>query len=209
MYKRLRIVVPAAQVLAFVAVPALKLAVHMRVLHVDYDPFRRVVLSVDYPIWTVFLALAVPLDRLLALWPRWLSGAVGAVLAALLLSGIALFWYLVVAEIEMRRQGKSMLRFSGWIKELLAVTVLLLFGAGAFTEAHRIGSIFFFGLPWHTLLSLPAAFPGEILGMLILSAWGVLFVALAIHDLISFLKGRARGTTSAGSSSAPGPGTGT
>jgi len=209
MYKRLRIVVPAVQVLAFVALPALKLAVHMRVLQVNYDPFRRVVLSVDYPIWTVFLAIAVLLARLMPALPGWLSVAVGAVLLAVLLLGIPLFWYLVVAEIEMRRHGKSMLRFSGWIKELLAVTVLLLFGAGAFIEAHRIWSIFFFGLPWHTLLSLPAACPGEFLSMLILSAWGVLFVALAIHDLITFLKGRAQGTTSAGSSSAPGPGTGT
>jgi hypothetical protein len=209
MYKRLRIVVPAVQVLAFVTVFALKLAVHMRVLHVHYDPFRRLVLSVDYPIWTVFLAIAYPLDRLMAASPGWLAGAVGAVFVALLLLGIPLFWYLVVAEIEMRRHGKSMLRFPGWVKELLAVTVLLLFGAGAFVEAHTIGSVFFFGLPWHTLLSLPAARPGEILNMLILTAWGVLFVALAIHDLITFLKGRARGTTSAGSSSGPGPGTGT
>jgi hypothetical protein len=207
MYKRLRIVVPAAQVLAFVAVPALKLAVHMRVLHVDYDPFRRVVLCVDYPIWRPFLAIAYPLDRLMAPWPGWLSGAAGAVFLALFLLGIPLFWYLVVAEIEMRRHGKSMLRFSGWTKELLAVTVLLLVGAGAFIEAHRVGS-HFFGLPWHTLLSLPTACPGEFLSMLILSAWGVLFVALAIHDLISFLKGRVRGATGAGSSSTPRAGTG-
>jgi hypothetical protein len=208
-YKSLKILVPTVQVLAFVAVPALKLAVHMGVLHVDYDPFRRLVLSVDYPIWTVFLTIAYPLDRLMPPLPGWLCVALGAVFLALLLLGIALFWYLVVAEIEMRRQGKSMLRFSGWVKELLAVTVLLLFGAGAFIEAHRIWSIFFFGLPSHTLLSLPAACPGEFLSMLILSAWGVLFVALAIHDLITFLKGRARGTTSAGSSSTPRAGTGT
>jgi len=207
MYKRLRIVVPAVQVLALVAVAALKLAVHMRVLHVDYHPFQQLVLSVDYPILTVFLAIAYPLDRWMFPLPGWLSGAVGAGFLGLLLLGISLFWYLVVAEIEMRRHGKSMLRFSGWAKELLAVTALLLFGAGAFIEAHRIGSIFFFLDWWHTLVSLAAAFPGEFLRMLIMSAWGVLFVALAIHDLISFLKGRAQGTTGAGSSSTPGAGT--
>jgi hypothetical protein len=209
MYKRLRIVVPAVQVLALVAVAALQLAVHKRVLHVDCDPFRRVVLSMDYPIWTVFLATAYPLTRLTVPLPGWLYVAEGAVLLAVLLLGIPLFWYLVVAEIEMRRHGKSMLRFSGWIKELLAVTVLLLFGAGAFIEAHTIGSVFFFGEAWSTLLSLAAARPGEFLSMLILTAWGVLFVALAIHDLITFLKGRAQGTTSAGSSFTPRAGTGT
>jgi hypothetical protein len=209
MYKRLRIVVPAVQALAFVTVFALKLAVHMQVLHVHYDPFRRLVLSVDYPIWTVILAIAVLLARLMPALPGWLSVAVGAVFVALLLLGIALFWYLVVAEIEMRRHGKSMLRFSGWIKELLAVTVLLLFGAGAFIEAHTIGSAFFFGEAWNTLLSLAAARPGEILNMLILTAWGVVLVGLAIHDLITFLKGRARSNTSAGSSSMSSTGMGT
>jgi hypothetical protein len=171
----------------------------MRVLHMDYDPFRRLVLSVDYPIWTVFLAIAYPLDRLMAPLPGWLSGAVGAVLVALLLLGIPLFWYLVVAEIEMRRHGKSMLRFSGWIKELLALTVLLLFSAGAFILAHAIARTI---LPqsWGGVsIFLVPAYACKLLSVLILTAWGIVLAGLAIHDLIALLKGEAPRASTAGS----------
>jgi hypothetical protein len=192
--KRLRIIVPAVQVLAFLGVFALKLAVHMRVVHLDYDPFRRLVLCVDYPVWTIFLAVAYPVDRLMAPTPRWLSGAVGTLFVALLLSAIPLFWYFVVAEVGMRAHGASMLRFSGWRKELLAVAILLLLGGRAFVEAYTAASAFFFLEAWDILLSLAIARWHETLCILILTAWGIVLTGVAIHDVIAFVRGRARGT---------------
>jgi hypothetical protein len=189
------------QVLACLAVFALKLAMHTRMVHMNYDPIWRLARSVNYPFWVVFLAIAYPINWLVS--PphpgEWLLVGEIAV-GVLFLSGVALFWYLVVAEIEMRRQGKSLLRFPGWFKELLAASIMLLLGAGAFMCAYVNG---------RTLLPEPArlvdlflapARTCEFLSMLILTAWGIVLVGLALHDLIAFLRGREHGATAARSS---------
>ncbi len=201
MYKRLKILVPAIQVLAYLALFALKLAVHMRVVRMDYGPLWELMRSVNYPFWVIFLAIAYPIDWLAPPSPKgqWLYVA-QFVVAALFLSGVGLFWYLVVAEIEMRRRARSMLRFAGRFKELLAVSITFLFGAGAFIWAYAIAWTI---LPqsWRAVyIFLVPAYACKLLSVLILTAWGIVLAGLAIHDLIAFLKGEAPRASTAGSS---------
>jgi uncharacterized RDD family membrane protein YckC len=191
-YRRLKILVPATQVLAYLALFALKLAVHMRVVRMDYDPLWGLLRSVNYPLWVVLLAVVYPVSWLVPPLPlgHWLYVGQFAVVA-LFLSGVGLFWYLVVAEIGMRRRGKSMLRFAGRFKELLAVCITFLFGAGAFIWAYAIAWTI---LPqsWRAVyIFLVPAYSCKLLSVLILTAWGIVLAGLAIHDLIAFLKAEA------------------
>jgi hypothetical protein len=177
---------------------ALKLAIHMRVVRVAIDPLWGLMRSLNYPFWVVFLAIAYPIDWLAPPLPKgeWLYVAQFAV-AALFLSGVGLFWYLVVAEVEMRWRRSSMLRFSGWFKELLAISVVFLFGAGAFMWARAIartilpqswGGVYIFLVP---------AYACKLLSVLTLTAWGIVLAGLAIHDLVTFVKAKAGGNPTA------------
>jgi hypothetical protein len=112
--------------------------------------------------------------------------------AALLISGIALLWYLAVAEFELRRHGKRRLRFPGRLKELLKAAALFLFGGGALTIVYTNVWTRLRGGGWDIRLSLATARGYEIFIMLILTAWGMVLVGGAVHDLIIFIKSRGR-----------------
>jgi hypothetical protein len=190
MHKRLRIIVPAAQVLAFVVLYAAKLAGDYPI---DYYA-QKLILKINYPLLPVWVATGYPVDRvtphLPALW-GWRDIVVRTVFGALVVSGVALFWYFVVTEAEVRRHGKSMLRFSGAFKELLTVTLMFLLGVGAFIYAYNSR------LSWipharsrGTVVELAAAIADQFLGGLILITWGAVLIGLAVHDLAAFLKDR-------------------
>jgi hypothetical protein len=205
-YKRLRIIIPVVQLLAIVGFLALRWALKGSTSYEILRGLHVLVHEVNYPVWTVFIATVVRAAQLLHPLPRWLCvppwlyAVLAFAAAALLGLGIALLWYLLITEVEMRRHGKSMLRFSRWWKELLAVAILLLFAAGAFVKAYGIGSTIIHGRLSYLRLFLAVARWNEILGMLILTAWGVALTGVAIHDLVAFVRGKARGTPQAGSS---------
>jgi magnesium-transporting ATPase (P-type) len=209
MYKRLRIIVPAAQVLAFVAVYALRFAA---VYPLGYYA-QRLILKINYPLLPIWVATGYPVDRvtphLPALW-GWRDIAVRSMFGALVVSSVALFWYFVITEAQMRRHHKSMLRFSGAFKESLTVTLMFVLGVGALIYAYNSR------LSWipharsqGSALELAAAITDQFLGGLVLITWGAVLIGLAVDDLVTFLKGRAQGTTNAGSPSTPRAGTGT
>lgn len=93
------------------------------------------------------------------------------------LSSIALFWYLVVREVELRRNGDSLLRWSGVLKRTVALVGLLAVAAGALGYAYldirkqvpivwRDGSAF-----------------GWIVGLLpnvLLLAWAIILIVAAV-----------------------------
>ena len=190
-YKRLKIIIPVAQVLIYSAVFVLKLASHVQMVRMDYEPLWRLARSVNYPLWLVFLAIAYPISWLLSpsLTGEWVYIGAIAVLVLFLL-GVALFWYVVVTEVEMRSQGMSNLRFSGWFKELLAVTIIFLLGAGAFVRAYDSGRTILAEQRWYVGLGLAPSRAFDFLSMLILTGWAIILVGLALHDFVGFIKRR-------------------
>jgi len=204
-YKRFRIIIPAIQLLAIAGLFGLRSALKGSVSYEVLRGLHVLVHQVNYPVWTIFAAMVVRTAQLLRPLPRWLYiptwlyAVLAFAVAALLALGIALLWYLLITEVEMRRHGKSMLRFSRRWKELLAVAILLLFGAGAFIKAYNIGSPVIHGRISYIRLFPVAARWDEVVGMLILMAWGVLLTGVAIHDLIAILRGKPLGVGNANS----------
>jgi hypothetical protein len=196
-YKRLRIIIPAVQLLAIVGLLALRWSLKGSASYQILRGLHLLVHEVNYPIWTVFVAMLVRATQLLSPLPRWLYvptwiyAVLAFVVAALLALGIALLWYLLITEVEMRRHGKSVMRFSSRWKELLVVTILFLFGAGALVRAYTIASSVIHGRMSYLGLFLRVARWDEILAMLILAAWGIVLTGVAVHDLIAFLKGKS------------------
>ena len=146
MYKRLRIIVPAVQVLIVVVIVlSEKFVINDRLYHTYVAPTYVLVWKLNFPYHVFLLAL----DRALRPIPS-ISGTpftvIVAVLAVMLLLMLALFWYFVVTEIKMRSQGKSMLQFTGRISELFTVTVLFCFGVGSIWSAYSDTS---WSLKWH------------------------------------------------------------
>jgi hypothetical protein len=181
MYKRLKIIVPAAQVLAIVCmfgwerVPQVERTISLYIL-----PTRQIIMNLNFPLviiwWPIIQAIEWLNGYLPFLREPSTTGTIGIALA--LFSSIALFWYFVVAEIQMRGDGKSLVRFSNRTVELVKVVVLFLCGVGtlfhAYTETMR---------PSRHGLSHYGLWPVEIiLSLLFLVAWGGTFIGLSIFD---------------------------
>jgi hypothetical protein len=155
-----------------------------------FDSYRlmHLVWEVNYPLLVVWLPAAYALDWLGRFPPYvsgWISTAVEILIIALFLSSMALFWYFVATEIELRRQGKSGLRFTGTFKESLAVGILFLFGALALFYAYGIRLNWI--TPWRgrtTPLEVAICHGDLFFRRLIMVIWGLVFLRLAIHDLI-------------------------
>jgi hypothetical protein len=109
-------------------------------------------------------------------------------LGIVFLSSVALFWYLVVREIELRRQGKSLLRFSGWIRPLFSIIVLFCIGVGAVISAYLDGSHQFpfmirngsSTIGWF-LTILPEVF---------LLVWAIALIGMSVGDFRMFMQAR-------------------
>jgi len=183
--KHLRIIVPAVQAAIALVVAVLHRFVHTeRIYDLYVGPAFGVVARLNFPFFVFLRALDWLLPR-----SSSLHGAAFAVatsfFAAMLIFVFLLFWYAVVREIEMRRQGTSMLRFSSWGSELLAVVVLLCFGIGAISFAYSDVT---------RLLSFHQNTSSAILGGLFLLMWGAAFIGTALYDLAAFLKGKSEHT---------------
>jgi len=54
---------------------------------------------------------------------------------------VALFWYFVISEVEMRKRGASMIRFRNRAAEIFAIIVLFASGVGAIRYAWTDGML--------------------------------------------------------------------
>lgn len=184
MHKRLKIILPGAQVLAFACVLLLtKRTAGEREFLLYALPARQVIMDLNYPL--VALAhIIVSLDRLsgylgLSWEPKGIMLTAAITTAAVVLfCCIALFWYFAAAEFYKRRHGESLMRFSSRSLELVKVIGLLLFGTGGlyrvYTEAMW---------PVSRRLSHDGLWPVEIiLGDLLLVAWASIFIGMSISD---------------------------
>jgi hypothetical protein len=183
MYKRLRMIVPAVQVLIVVAVYTLpKLSHTNREFDIEIFSVQNLVKKLNFPlvvIWSPVLYGADWLSRYLPPLRGALFAAAVLVVAALLASSVALFWYFVLTEIEMRRHGKSMLRLTGWFKELFIASLLFCFGAGSILHAYAYTRSLFHVRPAEAVL-----------GGFFLLAWGVAFIGVSVHDIVSFSRNK-------------------
>src|SRR6267378_1811429 len=123
MYKRLRIIVPAVQVTALLCVVVLTKVIARESVNLFYVlPVRQLIANLNYPLVVVSEAF-IWIDKLsLSAHMSWRPE--GALLVAtIVITGltvvlcIALFWYFVIAEIEARQLGGSLVRFSSRIIE--------------------------------------------------------------------------------------------
>lgn len=188
MRKLLRIAVPASQVLAFIGLGVLS-AYPGRNDRIYFDvflPAKNIVAQLNYPLTASghFIALALERSPL----PNPSDGVVFAVLVVVgrivLLACVALFWYLVISELELRREGRSYLHFSHRVGALVAVAVLLSFAVGAVFSAYRDATV---RLPSVLRDGSRMGFFITVIPELLLVAWAVLLVGLAVADLKKLL----------------------
>jgi hypothetical protein len=190
MFKRLRIAVPLIQVLAVVGVYALPKLVHgTGEFYIGIFAAQSLVNKMNFPLMAVWSVCFWALDRATPYLPT-LTGVFFAVaifvIAVLVVSSVALFWYFVIAETEMRSYGRSILRSTDRLKELLIIGLLFCLGAGTFIYAYSyVRSCFYFRMA------------EAILGGSLLVAWGVVFVVLSVHDAILFSRNKGQWPVSA------------
>jgi hypothetical protein len=188
---RLRIIIPLLQVLILILTFSLDPLLSKRYvtrsdLAVAYivTP-ERLVLKLNFPL----AILGMPIVYLTArAFPNTGSptGALhalifGAYVLAILTSA-AMFWYLVVVEVEMRKRNSSCLRFSGRHLEKLKAVVLILMGAGtvvfALWDSHglivrsRINSLY-----WSSLAD-------TLIGGLFLLGWAAALITIGVQDIV-------------------------
>ncbi len=190
-FKHLRIVVPVVQMLIFFTFYAFKF---FHGVPLEAYRLQKQILALNYPVLTSWVAIALAMEWLQQFLPSlggWLDRSVETLLIGLFLTSLVLFWYFAADEIELRRQGRSRLRFNGGLQETIAIGVLLLFGVGAFFKAYVTR---FDPTPHDRTFPTPfevAIYQGDFyITRLILVVWGLVFLRLALYDLILFIKSR-------------------
>jgi predicted neutral ceramidase superfamily lipid hydrolase len=99
------------------------------------------------------------------------------------LATVALFWYFVVAEVQERSRGSSLVRFSSLFFEIPKILVLAIAGGAAFAlafwDGHRLvltGELNR-GLYWSGMIR-------AVVGGLFLVAWALILIKASIQDLM-------------------------
>ncbi len=175
-YKNLRIVIPAVQVLAVVCVQGWERATNAeRILLLYVLPSRHIVMNLNFPLamiwWPITRTSELSSNYLpLVSFPRGIGlvqTAFAVLFAVAVFVSIFLFWYFIVAVVQMRKCGKSLTRFSNRTSELIKVVVLFFSGIATCFYAYREAI-----LPFQHGWSHGGLWPIEtILAVLFLVAW--------------------------------------
>jgi hypothetical protein len=200
MYKLLKVLIPTSQVLAFIAVRILlELSkTNDRIYFNYYLPAQSLVERLNYPLMAFWLSIDSIANRLHLPNPSAESAFAVSILAAgiVLLSSVAVFWYLVVREIELRKEGKSLFRFSGWIRPVVTVIVLFCAGADAVFSAYIDASK---RLPFMVRNGSALGLFLTILPEIFLLAWAISLIGMAVSDFRRFIRNRRHDCALAGS----------
>jgi len=188
--KHLKILLPAIQVLLIGAFDAC-----FHKLPWELWDLRRAILNISYPVCVAWLGVAIALDWLSQFLPSLpqSSALITAVLGfSLFFFSVGYFWYFMASEMELRRQGRSRLRFAGAVKQSTAIGGLLLFGIGALLLA--------FNTRYNPIaLGRRRATPSEVaipflnlyIQRLILIVWGLIFMRLAIYEVMTLVRNKS------------------
>lgn len=148
------------------------------------NPFLHIVTKMNFPLLIIMYPILDALNWLGRFLPT-LTGVLGwsiAIVDAVLLILIdALFWYFVLSEIEMRRHGKSMLRFKRHPVEVLVLAILFASGVGAIRYAYTDGVL---------LMQIHGSKIEAFIGGFFLLVWGTVLIGTSISDLLSCWKTR-------------------
>ena len=174
MVKRLKVVLPIVQVILVVTAYALpKLPTSLETSGVLLA-FRDFVTKLNFPLAVVLFPVAYILERFTPYMPsisaRYLVVVVAAV-SVLLASVVAVFWYMVVKEIEMRRQRQSLFHFQNRAGQIVAISIMLAMGAGGVLYAYVYARKMFYFRPAE-----------GVAGAACLALWGVALILLSIKD---------------------------
>jgi hypothetical protein len=171
------------QTLAFIAVwVLLRIATSNYSVRFNYYmPAKNLLIALNYPVIAFWYCALYIFDRLHV--PNVPSGVLFWVLtitvSILFLSSIALFWYFVVREVELRRRRDTLLRFPGTLVPTVSMLVFFLVGVSALVYAY-MQSKSELSLVWRNgstvglfLVLLPDVF---------LVAWAIVLIWAAVSD---------------------------
>jgi hypothetical protein len=157
--------------------------------HISAFSFQNVAVKLNFPLAAAWSIVFYTVERLNPYLPD-VKGLLFVpaliVVAALLASSVAVFWYFVLTEVEMRRHGRSMLRFNGWFKEISVAGFLFCFGSGTLLHAYSYATSTFYFHPIEVVF-----------GAFFLVAWGVTLVGLSVYDILSFQRNNGQWPVSA------------
>src|SRR5436190_2485998 len=132
-YKRLKILVPAIQVLLVIATVVWD---RMRISDLAFDlyarPFQEILMKLNWPLVVMWWPVASLVERFTtnmnpsATHDIWVMVYVLAILFS-----VAIFWYFVIVEIEARKRGGSVVRFQNALGEVAKIVFLLVSGVAA------------------------------------------------------------------------------
>lgn len=197
--KRLRVIVPTLQVLLLVSVFVWLHIVEKHYINQPQLINRYVVAPIDivgklnFPLLVLWFPVVYPINYLLYNSNLNLPSEVPLVVilgvfALAALASVALFWYFVVAEVEMRSHGSSLIRSLRRMLEILKAVVLAVAGVGAVAYACWDG---------HRLLILGqnnrslygSSMADAMIGGLILVIWAIVLIKMSVRDvMVALLK---------------------
>jgi hypothetical protein len=193
MHKRLRILVPTIQVLAFIATRVLmRLSVTSDSVNFNYSiPAQDLITRLNYPLALFWFSVVYAIDRLPLPDPNPGLGftALALVAGIVFLASVALFWYLVVREIELRLQGKSLLRFSSRFWSFVTILVLFCLGAGALISGYLDGLK---QIPFMLRNGSAIGLFLTILTDMFVLAWGITLTGMSVSDFRNFVQSHGR-----------------
>ncbi len=185
-YRRLKLLVPILQVLIAVGSWLLRKHIYSERLYTRYfgPAWDVVIFKMNFPVVAFWSPIVYVLNR----WPDELVPsshameiAVTIALGLAMVSSIGVFWYFVIAELERRMHGRSMIRFRNWFAETCKALILFAVGGSALVYA-------FFET--RRLLLYHRSKADMLVGGLFLTAWGVALVGTSIVDAAVFLRKR-------------------
>jgi hypothetical protein len=182
MNKRLKIAISAAQVLIAGSIFAWYSLTNSIDVSTPYAyPARDIVIKLNFPLAVLWSPILYAMER----FSGNLSPSSAVIRAGILILfvlafvvSIFLFWFLVVSELEMRTQDKSMIRFTNWFAEITKVVALFLVGAVAIAYAI---------LEAERLMRFDRSKTDALLGGLLLLAWAFALMTASIRDLMFLL----------------------
>lgn len=149
-------------------------------------PARDIVIKLNFPIALLWSPILYFMERFSDyLNPSSVVMKTISLVFFLVLFGlsIVLFWYFLAAEVELRIQNRSMIRFRNWFAETCKALILFAMGTGAIAYA---------AFEADRLLHFDRSKTDAVVGGAFLLAWGVLFITMSIRDITFFFRTRVQ-----------------
>jgi len=184
MYRRLKIAIPAFQVAMAVLVFSLS---RLHITNIYQEVYlhraREILIGINFPVVVVSIVVFAPIKWIveyLSEINRTVALVAQALVLGMVLIGVALFWYLLVKEVELRRRQQSMLRSANSTKQHLVTVMLVVCGLGSALYGYVTSRPLLYDPPMDAVLN--GGFP---------ILWGGLSIGIAIYDVACARKGKA------------------